>query len=313
MPGGSASNTLAVQTSLANVFPTYQEGGLLSLGVRPILFTSEQSHYSLDKAAISCGLGLGSVWKVPCNQFGRMDPKSLEQMISELSKDSKVKPFFVNATAGSTVLGSFDDLEEIGKVCEKHRIWLHIDGSWGGPVIFSNKWKSLMQGSSRAQSVTMNPHKLLNVPHQCSFLIFRSGSVLNANALDASYLFHSKGLKENAGMKTMGCGRRGDCLKMLLAWLQFGREGFGEHVDRGMDLARRVVKKVQNMSERLELGPTPEPLFLQVCFRPRSSKADASVGSLSEATRKVHTTIRERRRFAVDFAPLPGGIGDFIR
>lgn len=313
LPGGSASNTLAVQTALANVFPSFQKGGLLSLGIRPILFTSEQSHYSLEKAAIACGLGLESVRKVPCDKFGRMDPTSLDDLLSEVSKDSSLRPFFVNATSGSTVLGSFDDLEEISKICSRHSVWLHVDGSWGGTVIFSKKWNSLMKGISSAQSFTMNPHKLLNVPHQCSFLIFQKGSVLAANALDASYLFHSKSLKDNAGMKTMGCGRRGDALKFFLAWIYNGREGFGNHVDKGMDLVRKVVKIVQSMPQRLELGPLADPLFLQVCFRPKSSDGNASIESLSEATRKVHATLRERRRFAVDFAPLPGGIGDFIR
>lgn len=233
-------------------------------------------------------------------------------------------------------------------------------------VIFSEKWQYLMKGSelvslaeeriygcthtdltdfrnpfSQADSITINPHKLLNVPHQvrspsfpahskshvltssqspqCSYLIIRRGTALNANALSAAYLFHGASLRDNAGLKTMGCGRRGDALKFYLAWQRYGRTGFGAHVDAGFTLARRVVDYVRKQAD-VELGPMPEDLFLQVCFRPalpaqEQERMDRTAQNerASTATRYVHATLRERKRFAVDFAPLPDDAGDFIR
>ncbi|CEH19166.1 related to glutamic acid decarboxylase [Ceraceosorus bombacis] len=270
MPGGSSSNTLAVQTALQNRFPAFRKQGILGImqdlmregrevnACRPLLFTSTQSHYSLDKAAMGCGLGLESVVKVPCDAQGRMDVAALERLViaakdGDAAPERRGVPFFVNATSGSTVLGSFDNLEAISKLCQRYQLWLHVDGSWGGPVLFSEKWSKLMSGIDKCDSLAINPHKLLNAPLQCSFAVFKRGSSLEANSLDAGYLFHTdsqEGIeftsrsrhlarRENPGALAYGCGRRGDALKLYLLW--------------------------------------------------------------------------NRRRFAVDFAPLPGEIGEFIR
>ncbi|SNX85524.1 related to glutamic acid decarboxylase [Melanopsichium pennsylvanicum] len=333
MPGGSSANTLAVQTALANLFPRFRTQGLLGVmqsliedkkSPRPLLFTSDQCHYSLDKAAISAGLGLDSVVKVSCDLTGRMDPVALEEAIVKAKEDGTGTPFLINATSGTTVLGSFDPLPELSAVAKRHRCWLHIDGSWGGPIVFSHSkpYSDLMKGSHLADSITINPHKLLNVPLQCSFLLVRDADTLSANSLDAGYLFHSKDRRENAAMKTMGCGRRGDALKFWLYWVRYGKHGFGQHVDAGLELATELVEYIQTKKDTIELGPLAEPLFLQICFRPARPGRKAMEGEVlveqevkmrSEGTQFVYQELKKRRMFAVDFAPLPNGIGDFVR
>ena len=93
-----------------------------------VLFTSEESHYSIQKGANWLGLGMDSVVVVKTNSRGQMHLEDLEMKISEAKKDGKV-PFFVNATAGTTVLGAFDDISKIADVCQKNHIWLHVDVS----------------------------------------------------------------------------------------------------------------------------------------------------------------------------------------
>lgn len=333
MPGGSSANTLAVQTALANLFPRFRTQGLLGVTQqlaeegkppRPLLFTSSQSHYSLDKAAISAGLGLKSVVKVDCDATGRMDPSALETALVHAREQGTGTPFLINATSGTTVLGSFDPLLELSQVARKHGCWLHIDASWGGPVVFSHRtvYSELMKGSHLADSITINPHKLLNVPLQCSFLLVRDAATLSANSLDAGYLFHSKDSRENAAMKTMGCGRRGDALKFWLYWVRYGKHGFGSHVDAGLELATELVEYIRSKPTQLELGPLANPLFLQICFRPiqpgrvaQSNEAlsNDEVNKRSEGTQFVYQELKRRRMFAVDFAPLPNAIGDFVR
>lgn len=329
MPGGSSANTLAVQTALANIFPPFRTQGLLGVmqqlieekrAPRPLLFTSSQCHYSLDKAAISAGLGLDSVIKVDCDATGRMDHAALDKALTEAKEQGTGTPFLINATSGTTVLGSFDPLPELAAVAKKHGCWLHIDGSWGGPIVFSHqtKYSELVKGSNLADSITINPHKLLNVPLQCSFLLVRDADTLSANSLDAGYLFHSKDRRENAAMKTMGCGRRGDALKFWLYWVRYGKHGFGAHVDAGLELATELVDYIRSKPDQIELGPLAEPLFLQICFRPAQpggkSTSDADqVKKRSAGTQFVYTELKKRRMFAVDFAPLPNGIGDYIR
>ncbi len=88
------------------------------------------------------------------------------------SKERGETPFYVNATAGTTVLGSFDPLDEIADVCQRHGLWMHVDGSWGGSVVFNEEIaKERLRGVERADSVAVNPHKMLGVPLTCSFLL----------------------------------------------------------------------------------------------------------------------------------------------
>jgi glutamate decarboxylase len=88
------------------------------------------------------------------------------------SKERGETPFYVNATAGTTVLGSFDPFVEIGKICEEEGLWFHIDGSWGGSVVFNEEVaRDRLKGCELADSLTVNPHKMLGVPVTCSFLL----------------------------------------------------------------------------------------------------------------------------------------------
>lgn len=95
-------------------------------------------------------------------------------------------PFYVNAGAGTTVLGSYDPFVQIGQLCRKHGLWFHVDGSWGGSVAFSEKLKYKLIGAEMADSLTVNPHKMLGVPVTCSFLLTRDTRVFHkANTLRA--------------------------------------------------------------------------------------------------------------------------------
>lgn len=360
MPGGSMSNTFAIQTAINHSFPAFKNEGVVGVITdlmekynrtaktsKPLIITGADSHYSLEKAALACGMGLNSVVKVPCDIYGNMDFEALDRILGDLYEGKGEKtgfPFFVNATAGSTVTGSFDNLNQIADVCEKYRkahktaLWLHVDGSWGGPILFSSRYRSRMAGIERCDSLTINPHKILNIPHQCSFVLFRKGDVLENNALDAPYLFHANegdmesdlieeseaalrrknARHEGPAKVNFGCGRKGDALKLYIAWQSKGSMYFGKHVERGIESANQIVQFIKtnsNLSNRLQLAQTEsseEPLFLQVCLRP-SLGENGSVEERSKATQHVHNAIRQQRRFAVDFAPLGKGQGDFIR
>jgi glutamate/tyrosine decarboxylase-like PLP-dependent enzyme len=185
MPGGSASNTLAIQTALNSLFPSFRQSGVIGIitslmeqgrsakASRPLIFTSQEAHYSIDKAAIACGLGLDCVVSVPCKEDGSMCTDSLEMMMGKAFSDVEGKgdvvgfPFFVNATAGTTVMGAFDSLTKIADVCERHSdritVWKHVDGSWGGPVLFSSRYRARMNGVDRFDSLTICPHKMMNM------------------------------------------------------------------------------------------------------------------------------------------------------
>ena len=170
-PGGSASNSSALVIARNTLFPETKVSGL---GARRfVLFTSAHGHYSLEKAAQMFGFGSDAVKSVPVDAAGCMRPDTLDTMVEAANRRGET-PFFVNATAGTTVLGSFDPLDAIADVCAKHGLWLHVDGSWGGSVVFNAELKaSRLKGIERADSVVITPHKMLGVPMTCSFLIGR--------------------------------------------------------------------------------------------------------------------------------------------
>lgn len=311
MPGGAASNTLALQTALSNAFDgAFRTLGVLGIvdhlgragrvgrGARPAILTGSHGHFSLQSAAIAAGLGSEAVVEVPCDTHGRMDPKALEAQLAAMAHDAghpQGYPFFVCATSGTTVLGAFDDLRAIAALCRRYGCWLHVDASWGGPVVFSERWRFLLDGSDAADSLTINPHKLLCVPQQCSFFLVRHAHTLYAHSVKAGYLFHSN--NRDQASKTLGCGRRGDALKLYLAWVRYGRAGFGAHIDAGMELSRRVRAFLERETS-FEVLSGAEPQFLQVCFRPR--------GAESSDIRALYDALQRERMYALDFAPVDG-------
>lgn len=229
-----------------------------------------------------------------------MDVEALQQTISAMRTDAyhpQGWPMAVCATSGTTVMGAFDDLPAIAAVCEAHACWLHVDASWGGAVMFAPEAPRYMRGVENADSVSFNPHKLLNVTHQCSFLLVKDQRVLYAPPADAGYLFHADGKHMDLAAKTLGCGRRGEALKLYLSWLRYGTHGFGQRISAGLALAQRVRAYIQTQPT-LELGPQAEPLFLQICFRPRQAG--------NAGTRALHAAFVRERTFAVDFAPIHG-------
>ncbi|KAK6841257.1 hypothetical protein PG987_002117 [Apiospora arundinis] len=242
--GGSASNLTSIAIARNALYPECKSGG--NGAKRFVLFTSAHGHYSVEKAAVTCGMGADAVVPVP----GRT-------------------PLYVNATAGTTVLGSFDDFRALSAVCREFGVWLHIDGSWGGPCIFSESQKHKLAGSELADSITVNPHKMMNVPVTCSFLLTNDLSVFHkANTLPAGYLFHGAGddgeVYDLADL-TLQCGRRADSLKLALAWIYYGAGGFGKMIDHAFAMAAHLAGLVDAAADFALVSSNPPPC-LQVCF-----------------------------------------------
>lgn len=127
-PGGSISNLYAFLAARHKMFPDYKEHGPRGLPGDLAMFTSDQCHYSIKSCASVCGLGTENCVMVPSDESGKMIPSELERLILERKNRGQI-PFFVNATAGTTVLGAFDPLNEIADICEKYKCWMHVDVS----------------------------------------------------------------------------------------------------------------------------------------------------------------------------------------
>lgn len=272
-----------------------------------------------------CGLGSESVICIPVDKSGKMIPSALESAITS-AKSSGKTPFYVNATAGTTVLGSYDPFSEIGAICKSHNLWLHIDGSWGGPVIFSSTHAYKMSGSEHADSIAMNPHKMMGAPLTCSFLLGKDMRIFHkANTLPAGYLFHGSGDDETDSSEsaapadeevwdladlTLQCGRRGDSLKLALAWIYYGSSGFSAQIDHAFDIASYLATLVSNNPNFVLVSENPPPC-LQVCFYfAKDGKLSEDVQVVTRQTRTIAGKLISRG-FMVDYAP--GEKGSFFR
>ncbi|CAG8485123.1 3385_t:CDS:2 [Paraglomus occultum] len=303
-PGGAFSNQLAMITARNTMFPEIKTQGYSSFKNNLVVFTSENGHYSVDKTAMTLGIGTDNIIKVPCDNNGRMSPGDLERMINQ-SINSGNTPFFVNATAGTTVLGAFDPLQAIGRIAKKYNMWYHIDGSWGGSVIFSEKRLPLLDGSEMADSFTLNPHKMLGTPLQCSFLLMRDYRTLaRSNSLRAGYLFH--GHDYDLGDGTVGCGRRPDAVKLFLGWKYYGITGYERRIEHAFNMAKYLSALIKAKSKFKLLM---EPACLQVCFwyspiELCENNYDVYRNVLDNVTKAVHNEICKKGMFLFDYAPL---------
>jgi len=309
--GGSASNTTSIIIARNNLYPDSKTAG--NGNYKFVLFTSAHGHYSLEKAAQMCGIGSNNVWSVPIDLQGRIIPSELEKLVQKAKGEGKT-PFYINATAGTTVLGSFDPFEEISQICKKHNLWLHVDGSWGGPVIFSAKQKYKLAGVELADSLTVNPHKMMGVPITCSFLLAPDLRKFHkANTLPAGYLFHegnTNGEVWDLADLTLQCGRRGDSLKLALSWIYHGSSGFEAQVDHAFEIAAYFASKVEKHDDFVLVSENPPPC-LQVCFY--FAKGGALREQKDENT-KITSEVVQRLiplGFMVDYAP--GEKGSFFR
>ncbi|KAK6175385.1 hypothetical protein SNE40_013860 [Patella caerulea] len=265
-PGGSISNIMAMNCARFKMFPQTKKYGMF--GLPPlVVYTSELAHYSIKKAGYLLGFGDDNVRLVKTDTEGRIIPEDLEKQIQE-TKDEGLTPFMVVATAGTTVFGAFDPIEKMAEISEKHGLWYHVDGAWGGGVLMSRQHRYLMKGVERADSVTWNPHKLLGVPQQCSCFLTRHVKVLQeCHRADAKYLFQKDKFYDTSydtGDKTFQCGRKVDVLKYWLMWKAKGSEGFEQHINRLFDNTRYMVEQLNKRDDFRMVVEKPD--CTNVCF-----------------------------------------------
>lgn len=330
VPGGSYANlaamVLARNTHAATAAARVAGMSAPAAAARPVVLSSRQSHYSLARAAMVCGVGLerGVGW-VRADRRGRMCAEDLDRQVRRLRDEEGAAPFFVQATSGTTVMGGFDPLDEVAAVCREHGLWLHVDAAWGGSAAVSRRHRHLLRGSGLADSLAWNPHKGLGVPLQCSLLLTRRGGELErSNSSNAEYLFHRHADSDyDLGDKTLQCGRKPDAFKLWLAWRRYGLAGFEARVDRAFANARELHAMARERRGRFEtvLDCADEPHeSANVCFWfvPPSARALAGEAERLEAAGRVTAVIyqrmQERGRMLVNFNPLPEhGLPPFFR
>ena len=245
LAGGSLSNLHALQLARHRIAPEVRELGAAA-GPRLCVFTSTHAHYSIRKAAQLLGLGSRGVVKVAVDERGRMRPDALEAAIAAARADG-FTPLAVNATAGTTVVGAFDPIDELAPICAREDLWLHVDGCFGASLLFSPTHRGHLAGIEGADSIAWNLHKMMGMPQQCSALLVRAPATMRACfAEQADYLFQPD--KPYAGLDSgdlaFPCARRIDVLKAWLSWKRHGDAGMAARIDRAVGHATGLRERI---------------------------------------------------------------------
>jgi aromatic-L-amino-acid/L-tryptophan decarboxylase len=234
-----------------------------------VIYTSEQSHSSVEKGAVTLGIGRENVRKIPVDAEFRMRPQALREAV-EADIASRKKPFCVVATVGTTSTSSIDPVPAIADIAERHGLWLHVDAAYGGSAAVVPELQHVLDGAERAHSLVVNPHKWLFTPIDVSVLYTREPEVLRrAFSLVPEYLRTNEDPRAVNFMDYgMQLGRRFRALKLWFVFRYFGRDGIAaiirNHVKWAQDLAAII-----RAHEKFEVvAPVP---FSLICFRYRGS------------------------------------------
>jgi len=219
-------------------------------------------------------------------------------------------------------LGAYDPIDKIAEIAEKHKIWLHVDACWGGHCILSRKYKHLMKGCDKADSIAWTATKCLGLPQQCSVLLLRKRNVLySCNAMQEDYLFHNHDEKEfDLGDRTLNCGRRVDAFKLWVSWKVYGDEGFEHRVDHAFDQAQYITSKIKEKEKDKKfrlLNDNPESLNVCFWFIPPSARnleeGKEKDEKLSQATTTIRRQMQLEGKVLVNYSDLEGVHGHFWR
>lgn len=152
------------------------------------VYTSDQGHHSIVKAAKLAGIAADRVRMIPVDRNFRMNVAALD---TEIARDRArgLRPFLVVSSAGTTNTGAVDALDDIADVCAREQLWHHVDGAYGAFFHMCPELRPLLRGLSRADSLTLDPHKGMFLPYGTGALLVRDGNALRAvHSATAGYL-----------------------------------------------------------------------------------------------------------------------------
>jgi len=234
-----------------------------------MLYTSEQSHSSIEKGAIAVGLGQSNVRKVPVDSEFRMRADALAGMIGEDQAAGR-RPCCVVATIGTTSSTSIDPLAAIVEIAEKHGMWVHVDAAYAGAAAILPEHRHILAGVEHAHSLVFNAHKWLLTPIDLSAFYTRRPDILRrAFSLTPEYLKTQQDPRAHNLMDYgVPLGHRFRALKLWFVMRYFGRERIEAMLRAHLEWARRFAALVDAHSRFERVAPVP---FSVVCFRYKGS------------------------------------------
>jgi aromatic-L-amino-acid decarboxylase len=267
MDTASISSMIAVAAAREALNLRIREEGMAGRADLPRLtmYTSEQSHSSIEKGGIVLGIGQENVRKIEVDADFRMKPDRLAAAI-EADRRSACVPFFVCATVGTTSTTSIDPVPAIADICAREKVWLHVDGAYGGNAAVVPEMRHVLAGVERADSFVLNPHKWMFMPIDFSAFYTRHVDTLkHAFSILPEYLRTTEGSTVTNFMDYgVQLGRRFRALKFWFMVRTYGVEGISERIREHIRLAHVFEDWVRATPGWEVVAPVP---FSTINFR----------------------------------------------
>jgi L-2,4-diaminobutyrate decarboxylase len=210
------------------------------------VYTSEISHFSMDKASHILGMGYNAVRKIPVDSKCRIDLGAFQRMLEE-DVAAGLYPYCAVATFGSTDFGSIDDAAGMRELCDRYGMHLHADAAYGSGLIMSREYKGRIAAISLCDSITVDFHKMFLLPISCSAILVKDRERLKCFELHADYLNREEDEEDgyiNLVGKSMQTTRRFDALKVYMAFQTRGVDGYGRIIDTAVGNASYFYRRI---------------------------------------------------------------------
>lgn len=211
---------------------------------RCVILASRLVHYSLRKSAGILGIGNNNVIPVDTDKSHRIDINALEQIIARIRSESpKTCILAAVGIAGATETGTVDPLGPMADVCRRHNIHFHVDAAWGGPTLLSAKYKHLLAGIEKSDSVTIDGHKQFYMPMSCGMVYFRDPELLDVIEYHANYVNRRGSV--DLGIKSLSGSREANSLILDSALKIMGSQGYALLIDHGIQTAAAFADEIE--------------------------------------------------------------------
>jgi glutamate/tyrosine decarboxylase-like PLP-dependent enzyme len=270
---------------------------------RLTLYTSEQAHSSVQRAAWIAGIPRVNVRSIDTDDEFRMRTRALHDAIAS-DRASGLLPFMVVASAGTTNTGAIDPLDDIATLAARERVWMHVDAAYGGFAVLTDKGAASLRGIERADSVTLDPHKWLFVPFECGCLLARDPRKLEeAFSVHPEYLTDVRAREHEVNFADLGeqLTRSSHALKVWMSVQYFGVDAIREAVARGL---RRAEYAAEVLAARDDFEILSPPQLGIVCFRARPQGMPRN--ELDSLNERINTRVNATGRFLISSTKLRG-------
>jgi glutamate/tyrosine decarboxylase-like PLP-dependent enzyme len=295
--GGSTATLTAVVAARHAVDPS---GDMVS---RLTVYTSEQAHSSVQRAAWIAGIPRTNIRAIETDDDFRVRVDLLRDVIAE-DRAAGFVPFMVAASAGTTNTGAVDPLTHIADLCEREKLWMHVDAAYAGFAALTPTGAATLEGIERADSVTLDPHKWLFVPFECGCLLTRDPRKLEeAFSVHPEYLTDVRAREHEVNFADLGeqLTRSSHALKVWLSVTYFGVDEIREAIARGIRRAEYAEEIVRSRPDLEVLSPAQ---FGVVCFRACPQGLDEP--ALDALNERVNARVNATGRFLISSTKLRG-------